>query len=112
MRVFIYVFIILSFLLSAAHFFRMGWLVISLVNFALPFFLFVKKSYSARLLQLFLLLISAEWFRTLYLSVSYRLETGLPWIRLAIILSIVALFTIATALLIQHPSMKKKFGLK
>ena len=102
--------IVISFLVLAAHFTRYGFYPIGFVCIILPFLLLIKKIWSARLLQIFLLLGAFEWVRTVYFFVEVRIEMGQPWIRLAIILLIVTLFTILSALIFQTKLFKEYFN--
>ena len=78
--------VFISFLLLAAHFIRAGQLVIACVLLGLPLLLTLRKAWVPRVLQLTLLLGAFEWLRTLFLVAQMRIESGMPWTRLAIIL--------------------------
>jgi hypothetical protein len=100
---------VLSTLLIAAHFFRyQQYLAVALILVS-PFLLLFKRSWSFRLYQGLLLLSSIEWFRTLNKLVQFRIEMGLPYMRLAIILSCVSLFTLFSAILLNKKGFLQKF---
>ena len=104
--------VILSALLLGAHFLRAGQTVIAVLLVLFPLMLLVKKPLTARLTQVVLLLGGLEWFRTLVVFASARHEMGQPWTRLAVILGTVALFTIASGLLISWSgALRERYGL-
>jgi hypothetical protein len=103
--------VILSFLLLAAHFYRSGQVVFAGISLALPFLLFLKEIWVVRIIQVALLLGSAEWIRTLYVFARQRVEFDQPWTRLAIILGGVALFTLLSTLVFRNQSVRNRFGL-
>ena len=96
--------VILSALLLGAHFSRAGLAPLALILVLLPAVLFVKRPWAARLTQGVLVLGAAEWVRTLVVLVGVRRELGQSWTRLAVILGVVALFTLGSALLFSLSS--------
>ncbi|WP_319548262.1 hypothetical protein [Desulfogranum marinum] len=60
-------------------------------------------------MQVLLVLYSLEWLRTMVNLVQLRQEYGMPWVRLAIIIGGVALFTALSALVFRHPGLQKKY---
>lgn len=104
--------IILSFLLLAAHFFRAGQMVLVATALLLPLLLLVRTRWAARVLQIALLLGAAEWARTIILFASARLAAGMPYLRMAIILSAVALVTAGSAWLFQTPRFRDRYKAK
>ena len=64
------------------------------MSLAFPFLLFVPRTWSARLLQLGLVLGAGEWVWTLASVAQVRQMMGGPWIRMAVILGVVAAFTL------------------
>ncbi len=102
--------VILSFILLAAHFSRSGLSELMLMCIVMPFLLFIQKIWVVRFLQILLLLGSLEWIRTLYNYAVERQAIGESWIRLAIILGVVALFTGLSALVFRFGSLKKRYN--
>lgn len=92
---------ILSGLLIAAHFLRSGSLLVVGLAVLFPFLLFTGRLWAARLVQLLLVVSAVEWVRTLISIAQRRRSAGEPWTRMAAILGGVALFTLASAWLIQ-----------
>lgn len=103
--------IILGFLLLAAHFFRFGQMALVALALLFPLLLLVRKRWAARVMQLALLLGAAEWARTIILFSLARMAVGHPYLRMAIILSAVALFTAGSALLFRTPALRARYGL-
>ena len=103
--------VIVSFLLLAAHFYRGSEVVLAGISLALPFLLFLREKWIARIIQFALLLGSIEWLHTLYGFAQQRIEAGLPWTRLAIILGTVALFTALCALVFRAKSLRERYEL-
>jgi len=101
--------VILSFLLLAAHFYRMGLLSFAVLCVALPFLLFLRQAWVPRLLQVLLLLGALEWLRALYGFAAMRIAFGEPWLRLAIILGAVALFTGLSGLVFRNGKLRAHF---
>ena len=90
--------VILSLLLLGAHLLRAGLPVLAVVAALLPLILFVRQVWVARLIQFILMLGALEWVRVLLLRVAERRQLDQPWERLALILGVVAVFTMASAL--------------
>ncbi len=103
---------ILSSGLIAAHFFRMGSPVLILTALIIPLFLFVRRKWAARLLQVYLLIAAAEWLRTLLNLMEIYEKEGMSWIRLAVILGLVTAFTLFSILPFFSSVLKKYFHLE
>jgi hypothetical protein len=58
---------------------------------------------------LLLILAGLEWVRTTVALVSRRQEAEEPWIRLAVILGAVALFTVASALVFRSAALRARY---
>ena len=102
--------VILSILLLAAHFFRAGDNLYTLVLLILLPLLAVKKSWVPWLLQVALVLGAVEWLRTLMFVAQMRIEFGMPWARMAIILGAVALFTGFSSLVFRGKALRKRYS--
>lgn len=101
--------VFISFLLLGAHFYRAGHLVLVLISVLMILLLALRQSWVPRAIQVALLLGGLEWLRTLYVIVQLRVDHELPWTRLAIILSSVALFTAISALVFQGRCMRNRY---
>lgn len=100
-----------SFFLIAAHFQRADETLLAISCLLAPGLLYFTRPWSVRILQSMLVFASIEWLMTLLHLVQVRQEIGLPWTRLSLILSLVALFTILSALLFQLKPVRKRYGL-
>ncbi|UCH18955.1 MAG: hypothetical protein JSW36_08220 [Burkholderiales bacterium] len=87
-----------SFVLLGAHFFRAGQWPLLLACVVLLPLLLVRRAWVPRLMQACLLAGSLEWAWTAFALAQQRIAFGQPWLRLASILGVVAMFTAASAL--------------
>ena len=105
--------VIISFIILAAHFMHAGQMNLVYLMLVLPFLLFFKKSWVPWFFQAVLLLGAAEWLRTLYFMTQVRIEYGEPWMRMAVILGAVALFTALSGLVFNNKSLRYRYtGIK
>jgi hypothetical protein len=102
--------VILSFLLLAAHFYRAGYPLLTVVCIGILFLLFFRKPWIPRLFQGLLILASLEWLRALYFIAAMRIAWDQPWTRLAIILGAVALFTLLSGLVFKNARLRAYYG--
>jgi hypothetical protein len=49
------------------------------------------------------------WLHTTYVLVQQRIAVGIPWVRMFLILSAVAAFTLATGFLLRSPSVRERY---
>jgi hypothetical protein len=103
--------VFLSFAVLAAHFLRSGEIVLVGATLCLLVLLAIPKAWAARVLQLVLLAASIEWIRTMVEIVHARMAAGMPYTRTVLILSGVALYTLATAFAFHLPAMRRRYGL-
>lgn len=99
--------VILSFLMLSAHFYRSDIFVLSILCLLIPFTLFIRNIWIPRIFQILLILGAIEWIRTILIFVEERQMYDMPWVRLAVILGSVALFTALSGLLFQLKSIKR-----
>jgi hypothetical protein len=102
--------VVLSLLVLGAHFLRAGNTLMVGTCLALLCLLFVRKPLAARLLQAALLLGALEWIRTLAALAGGRMDAGQPYLRMAVILGIVAAVTGLSALLFQTRRLGRVYG--
>ena len=112
MKALLYVPIILSLIVLGAHFLRYGSMLGVGGAFVLITLLFVRRAWVARLVQIVLVLGGLEWFRTLYMLARWRASQGEPFMRMAVILGIVAAITLGSALLFQSHTLRKTYRLE
>lgn len=111
MRAFYLVIIVLSLVVLGAHFLRYGNAIGVSASLALIGLLFLRKAWVARLVQAALIIGALEWIHTLYELIQMRMAQGAPVARMAAILGVVIVVTIASALLFQTRTMKQMYGL-
>ena len=110
-KVLCFVPIVLSLVVLGAHFLRDGNMPLVAVSMALLGLLFLREVWTARLIQVALVLGALEWLWTLHGLVEVRVALGQPFLRMVLILGIVAAITFASALLFQTQTMKRLYGL-
>jgi len=103
--------IVLSLVVLGAHFLRYGNYPGVFVSLALIGLLLIRRPWVARLLQLVLILAGIEWLRTGYTLVHLRAAHGEPYMRMILILAVVAAFTMCSALVFQSPLLKRIYKL-
>jgi len=111
MSIILHIPVVISFVLLAAHFLRDGQVLFVACALVCPFLLLYKKKWVVRIVQIALLLGAIEWIRTLLLLQALRVENGMPWTRLVLIIGGVALFTGCSALVFFHTSLQQKYKL-
>lgn len=102
--------VFISFLLLAAHFLRAGQTLVMSILLCALFLLFVKKSWVPWVMQLILLIGAVEWVYTLVRVAQMRIEFGMPWTRMAIILGAVALFTMLSGLVFKSKALRLRYN--
>jgi len=98
-------------ILLAAHFYRAGQLALAVLAAGALVLLAVPRPWAARALQVALLAGALEWLRTLALFASMRMAAGQPYLRLALILGVVAAFTAASAAVFQQSAVRRRYRL-
>jgi hypothetical protein len=100
--------LMLSCLLLGAHFLRADLTPVVIFVLLLPGLILTGREWAVRLTQLCMVLGAVEWLRTLFVFAGQRQEIHQSWIRLALILTAVALFTGCSALPLASFIKKKK----
>jgi len=103
--------VFISFLLLSAHFFRAGETFLALLPIVLFIPLIFKNIWVPWLIQLALLLGAVEWFFTLASIAQIRMEFGMPWLRMALILGALALFTALSGLVFKSKALKQRYSI-
>ena len=112
MTALVYLPIVLSLLLLAAHFLRDGAVALVAGSLALGALLFVRRPWVARTVQIALVAGSLEWLRTLLVLALQRQQAGLPWLRMALIVGAVAALALFAAWLFQAERLGRIYGLR
>ena len=102
--------VLISFLLLGAHFLRAGHVFIVSVLLLIFLLLIIKKSWVPWVIQLILLLGAVEWLRTLVSIAQMRIDFGMPWARMAVILGAVALFTLVSGLVFRNKALRDRYS--
>jgi hypothetical protein len=101
---------VLSLLVLAAHFSRHDVPVLPWVCVALPLLLIVRRPWVPRVMQLVLVVGAIEWLRTTVMLVGQRMDAGDPWLRMAVILIVVALVAAGSALLLETRRIRRRYA--
>jgi len=99
----------ISFLLLGAHFDRAGFFAIMIICLLIPFLLFIKKRYILTFIQIILYFGAIEWVRTIVIIAKLRIEIDQEWIKMAIILGVVAIFTAISGILLNSQKIKMTY---
>ena len=103
--------VIFSFLILSAHFSRGNLFILSIIFLIIPLILFIKQAWVVRLTQIILIIGSLEWIRSMFIYINQRQTIDEPYLRLVIIIGIVALLTGLSALVFRNQSLKKLYKL-
>lgn len=101
--------IIIAAVLMAAHFLRSFSLVPMAVCLLAPLLLLIKKRWSLVTLQVLTIPAALIWLMTLYGIIQERIFEGRSWTSSAIILGLVALFTLFAGWLLNSPKVKERY---
>jgi len=101
--------IVFSMLLLTAHFYRAGQVILASGSLLSLGLLLLRKPKTVWLMQCLLVAGSAEWLRTAAQFIEERQALGLPWLRLAIILVLVSLFTLVSGLVFRTASLSERY---
>jgi hypothetical protein len=105
-----YIPIILAAILLAAHFLRSYELLPMMVCLLAPFLLLIHKRWSLLTLQLLTIPAAWIWLITLYGIIQQRIFEQRSWTASAIILGLVAAFTLFAGWLLNSSQVKEKFS--
>lgn len=103
---------VLALLLLAAHLVHSGLLPLAALAILLVGLLAVPRPWAARSLQVVLGVSVIEWVLTTVGLAELRLRHDEPFVRLALILGSVTLFTALAALAFHHPVLRAYFRLQ
>ncbi len=101
--------IVLSLVVLGAHFLRDGNMPLVAACLILIGLLLVRHVLVARLVQTALVLGALEWLWTLYRLVEVRVALEQPYLRMTIILVVVAAISLCSALLFQTQTLRKVY---
>ena len=98
--------VVLSALALGAHFLRAAMPGLALLCVASPLLLLLRRRWVAVVLQLFLLAGIVIWLQTAHQLVLLRLQQGLPWLRVALILGGAALLAAGGVVALQRRALR------
>lgn len=98
-------------LLLGAHFVHAGLRPPAALCVAALSLLFVRQRWAARVLQAILGIGVVVWVLTAATLAQIRMAYGQPYLRMLVILGVVAAFTLVAALVLQHPALARRFGI-
>jgi hypothetical protein len=101
---------LLALLLLAAHLVHAGAMPLAALAILLAGLLVVRRPWAARALQVVLAVAVIEWILTTVGLAQQRLRHDEPYVRLAVILGSVTVFTALAAAVFQHPVLRAYFG--
>lgn len=101
----------IALLVLAAHFYRAQLLLPAIACIALVAVLAVPRAWAARVVQLALVAGAVEWVRTLAMLLATRMAMGQPHLRMTLILAVVALLTLASALVFRSRALRSRYRL-
>ncbi len=104
--------VILSLLALGAHCLRLGIPGLIVLPLGVLGLLFFRRPWAARIAQVTLLLGGLEWIRSTLAYVSVRQDLGQPWLRLALILGGVSLFTLLSSLVFRSRTLRRRYRLE
>jgi len=103
--------VILSLILLAAHYYRAGMLPMAVVILGSGLTLLVRQKWSVRIIQTELRIGAIEWVVAGYRLVMVRQDMHMHWMRLAVILSVVAFFTVCSVFVFRFRPLRDRYGL-
>ena len=95
------VLVVLALVVLAAHFSRAGSAPLAGLILLSPLLLFVRAPWAGWTLRVLLLVGGLEWIRTLVRLAGERRAAGEDWARMAVILGVVAVLTLAAAWVVR-----------
>ncbi len=101
--------VFMSLLLLAAHFLRYGNILFMALSLLVIPLLAIRKKWVVLLFRILLFLGTIEWVRTIWTLAAIRMEFGKPYLRMAIILGGVALFTVLSVFVFNSRRLRNRF---
>jgi hypothetical protein len=102
--------VVLALLLLAAHFLRAGSIVLVMACLGTLVLLAWRRPWVPMVVQLVLALATVEWLITLVVGVEARMAAGVPWLRMALIIGVVALFTALSIVPLRSRALRQWYG--
>ena len=102
----------LALILLGAHFLRAGSILLAAACVLLPLLLLIRRRVALRIVQCALAAGVVVWIHTALVLTQMRMQLGVPWLRMLLILSAVCLFTAGCVWLLQTKAVKQHFPLQ
>jgi len=102
--------VFISLLLLAAHFLRYGNILFMALSLLVIPLLAIRKKWVVLLFRILLFLGTVEWVKTIWTLTAIRMEFGKPYLRMAIILTVVALLTFFSAFVFNSKRLRNRFS--
>ena len=97
-------------LVIAAHVYRADLPAGVVAAIALVALAFVRRPWTPRVVQAGLVFGALEWLRTMATFAAARISMGQPYVRMVVILAVVALVTALAALVFERRAMRERYG--
>jgi len=101
--------LIIAFLLLGAHFLRGGHMILAGVSILAPLLLLIKKRWMLLLVQWLAYSGALVWIQTTFSLIQQRRMTGVPWVRMLLILSGVTVLTLYAGYLLSSDIVKRRY---
>ena len=98
-------------LILAAHFSRGSNNILAGLTLLIPFLFFVKQKWVIISLEVFAYVAAVVWLYGAYEYIQVRIASGDGWIRLLIIMGVVALYTAWTGFFLRSDKIKEVYGM-
>ncbi len=102
--------VFLSLLVLGAHGLRVQFIPLLVACVVLLGLLSVPKRWVMRVVQVVLVAGGLEWVRMILVYMNQRQATGEPWLRMAIILGVVAAITAGSAALFETKTLRRRYA--
>lgn len=101
--------IFLSSLIISAHFYRNGFVIVSVLCLLSPLLLLLRRRWIPKLIIFLLVLFALEWVRTMLSYIDeYKLQER-SYDKLVVILLLVIFFTLLSSIVFKTKAMKKRY---
>jgi len=98
-------------ILLAAHFSRANNDVLAFITLLVPFLLFIKQKWVIHTLEIIAYLSAFVWLFGAYQYIQIRIAAGEDWIRLLVIMGVVALYSAWSGFFLRSPRINKVYGI-
>ncbi|ELR67768.1 hypothetical protein C942_00075 [Photobacterium marinum] len=102
--------VVLSFWLLGAHYLRFGNMTVFLLLLVSPSILLLRRLLIVRFVQFCLGVIAVTWMQITYQMLEMRLMMGDDWMRMALIMGGVIIFTLLSACCFLHPKLERYYS--